>query len=123
VINRAQSKMGGSGDGGGSGTGGAGEASGSGGMLWMIIWGVLLIFAAIWVAGFCAWWYIMLLPFIVCIPQAAFITDVLLRGTQITYFCAWNMMNQNTFNEAWAAAPGCIPPVAIVAQPSTTQTA
>jgi len=111
--------MGGSGD----GAGGVGEAKGSGGMLWMVIWGLLLIFAAIWVAGFCAWWYIMLLPFIVCIPQAAFVTDVLLRGTQLTFFCAWNMMAQNTFAEAWAAAPTCIPPVAILVQQPNTQSA
>ncbi|CAL4144064.1 unnamed protein product, partial [Meganyctiphanes norvegica] len=100
-----------------------GVAKGSGGILWMIIWGVLLFLAAMWVAGFCAWWYIMLLPFIVCIPQAAFVTEVLLRGVQLPYFCAWNMMNQNTFAEAMATAATCVPPTVITVQKPDTVSA
>lgn len=109
----------GEGTGEGSGRGmGRSSGSGSGGILWQIIWLVLLILAAIWVAGFCAWWYIMLIPFTVCVPQLATITDILLRGAQLTYFCARNMMEANTFNEAWANAASTVPPTVLVVQSS-----
>ncbi|KAG7169924.1 hypothetical protein Hamer_G019739, partial [Homarus americanus] len=103
----------GTGEGNGAGSGGSTEG-GSGGILWQIIWLVLLILAAIWVAGFCAWWYIMLVPFTVCIPPLATVTDILLRGAQLTYFCAKNMMDANTFGEAWANAASTIPPTVLV---------
>ncbi|KAK8723534.1 hypothetical protein OTU49_011766 [Cherax quadricarinatus] len=102
---------------GGGGAGGSGTSErGSGGILWQILWLVLLIFAAIWVAGFCAWWYIMLIPFTVCLPPMAAVTDILLRGVQLTYFCTKNMMHANTFNEAWANAATTVPPTVLVVQ-------
>ncbi|ROT85743.1 hypothetical protein C7M84_007748 [Penaeus vannamei] len=90
--------------------------TGSGGTLWLVIWLLLLVFAALWVAGFCAWWYIMLIPFTVCLPPLAAVTDVLLRGTQLTYFCAKNMMDRNNFNEAMANAATTVPPTVLVVQ-------
>ncbi|KAK4287617.1 hypothetical protein Pmani_039316 [Petrolisthes manimaculis] len=111
IVNRYLVKMGQ-----GEGSGGSTESQGSGGVLWQVIWLVLLLLAAIWVAGFCAWWYIMLIPFTVCIPQAAAITDILLRGTQLTYFCAKNMMQANTLNEAWNNAAATVPPTVLVVQ-------
>lgn len=47
-------------------------------------------------------------------PQA--VTDVLLRGTQLTYFCAKNMMDRNNFNEAMANAATTVPPTVLVVQ-------
>ena len=38
-----------------------------GNVLWQIIWFLILIFIAFPVAGFCAGWYILILPFTVCI--------------------------------------------------------
>lgn len=108
----------------GSGEGGAGAGSGgsteggTGGILWQIIWLVLLILAAIWVSGFCAWLYIILIPFTVCIPPMAAVTDILLRGAQLTYFCTKNMMDANTFKEAWATAATTVPPSVLVIQSS-----
>jgi hypothetical protein len=36
-------------------------------ILWSIIWFLVLIFIGFWVAGFCAGWYILIMPFTVCI--------------------------------------------------------
>lgn len=109
----------GSGDGAGTGSGAASgveRPTGSGGILWQIIWLVLLFVAAIWIAGFCAWWYIMLIPFTVCFEPFAAVTDILLRGIQLTYFCTKNMMAANTFAEAWATAGTTVPPTVLVIQ-------
>ncbi|XP_064106511.1 uncharacterized protein LOC135215578 isoform X2 [Macrobrachium nipponense] len=107
----------GDGSGEGSGTGSGGDSqSGSGGVLWQVIWLLLLLLAGIWVAGFCAWWYIMLIPFTVCFQPLAAVTDILLRGTQLTYFCTKNMMEANTFGEAWATAGTTVPPTVLVIQ-------
>ena len=47
----------------------SGSGSGSDGAnpLWMVIWFLLLIFIGFPVAGFCAGWYILIMPFTVCI--------------------------------------------------------
>jgi len=39
------------------------------GALWVIIWLLILIFISFEVAGFCAFFYIILLPITVCIPE------------------------------------------------------
>ena len=44
---------------------GAGE--GGGNILWSIIWFLILWFIAFPVAGFCAGWYILILPLTLCI--------------------------------------------------------
>ncbi|XP_047477228.1 uncharacterized protein LOC134779195 [Penaeus indicus] len=106
----------GGGTGAGAGAGGSTGTTGSGGTLWLVLWLLLLVFAALWVAGFCAWWYIMLIPFTVCLPPLAAVTDVLLRGTQLTYFCAKNMMERNNFSEAMANAATTVPPTVLVVQ-------
>ena len=36
-------------------------------VLWSIIWFLVLLFVGFAVAGFCAGWYILILPFTVCI--------------------------------------------------------
>ena len=69
----------GSGNGsGGAGTGsgtaavaGVGQPTGSGGVLWMVIWFILLLVVVIWVSTFTAWLYIIILPFTVCVPHLA----------------------------------------------------
>ncbi len=43
------------------------SGSGSANPLWMIIWFIVLIFIGFPVAGFCAGWYILIVPFTVCI--------------------------------------------------------
>ncbi|XP_045121772.1 uncharacterized protein LOC123510559 [Portunus trituberculatus] len=103
----------------GEGSGGSTETSGSGGILWQIIWLILLVLAAIWVSWFCAWWYAMLIPFTVCLPPMAALTDILLRGIQITYVCAKNMMEANTFAEAWNSYPSAVPPTVLVVSQSS----
>ena len=40
---------------------------GSGNAMWSLVWFLILIFVAFPVAGFCAGWYILILPFTVCI--------------------------------------------------------
>lgn len=44
---------------------------GSGGVLWMVIWLVLLVLVVMFVSGFTAWLYIIVVPFTTCIPQLA----------------------------------------------------
>ena len=51
--------------------GGAGGGRGDGGPLWMIIWFLVLIFIAFPIAFFCAGFYILIVPFTVCIEPLA----------------------------------------------------
>ena len=46
---------------------GSGSGTDSANPLWMIIWFLILIFLGFPVAGFCAGWYILIMPFTVCI--------------------------------------------------------
>jgi len=49
-------------------------------VLWFIIWLLILIFISFHVAGFCAFFYIFVLPFTVCIP------DISVRGQIANYY-------------------------------------
>ena len=46
---------------------GGGLGGGGGNPIWSLVWCLALIFIAFPVAGFCAWLYILILPFSVCV--------------------------------------------------------
>ena len=46
---------------------GGGLGGGGGNPIWSLVWFLALLFAAFPVAGFCAGWYILILPFSVCV--------------------------------------------------------
>jgi len=72
-----------------------------GNVLWQIIWFLILIFIAFPVAGFCAGWYILILPFTVCIDGLTGLTDFLLKGVQFTHTSAKYMMSGTPVGEAF----------------------
>ena len=47
---------------------------------WFVIWLLILIFISFEVAGFCAGFYIIILPITVCIP------DLSVRGQIVNYY-------------------------------------
>jgi len=73
---------------------------GSGGVLWMVVWLVLLILVVMFVSGWVAFLYVAVIPFSVCVPSLAYVTDFLLLLVQMPHYCAHNMMAQNTAHEA-----------------------
>ena len=46
---------------------GGGLGGGGGNPIWSFVWFLALLFVAFPVAGFCAGWYILILPFSVCV--------------------------------------------------------
>ena len=74
---------------------GEGEGSGTGGacpgILWAIIW-FFLILLTIWLAMFLAWWYIIFLPFSVCISPLQSVCEALLKAIQLPQTCTENMI-------------------------------
>ncbi|CRK88119.1 CLUMA_CG001904, isoform A [Clunio marinus] len=60
--------------------------------LWFIIWLVILLIFSFWIAGFIAFFYIILYPITVCIPDLSVVTDFLLKCIQFPKICAENMM-------------------------------
>ena len=52
---------------------------GGGSPLWMILWFLILIFIAFPIAFFCAGFYILIVPFTVCIEALA-VRDFLMNG-------------------------------------------
>ncbi|KAF9824070.1 hypothetical protein SFRURICE_020336 [Spodoptera frugiperda] len=69
-----------------------------GNILFSIIWLIILIIVAFWIAGFAAGLYIILLPFTVCIEALSGLTDFLLSVVQFPRFCAQRMMEGRGFN-------------------------
>lgn len=74
--------------------------AGSGGakVCWMLVWLLLLIFAAFWVAGFAAFWYILVYVLVPCVPAAKDVAALLHRGVLLPYFCSDNMVNGRDLN-------------------------
>ncbi|KAL3170254.1 hypothetical protein MRX96_015291 [Rhipicephalus microplus] len=73
-------------------------SSGGAKVCWMLIWLLLLIFAAFWVASFAAFWYILVYVLVPCIPAAKDVAALLHRGVLLPYFCADNMVNGRDIN-------------------------
>lgn len=66
------------------------------GLLWSLIWLLLLIFIG-WPIGFLvAWLYILLLPFSACISLVRDACDFLLKVVQLPVTCAQNMMEMKS---------------------------
>jgi len=74
------------------GKGNGSGADGGGGVLWSIIWLLILIFIGFWIAGICAGLYILLQPFAVCLEALNPVQEILLKGVQFPKMCAENMM-------------------------------
>jgi len=75
---------------------GLGEGSGQGslcpGLIYAIIWFILLILIA-WPIGFLiAWLYVLLIPFSACIDAIKGVCDAILKLVQLPLTCAQNMM-------------------------------
>lgn len=79
--------------------------SGGGGVIWSIIWLLVLIFVGWEIAMFCAFFYIILIALTACCEGLKPLTDGLLRGVQFMYFCADNMVNKRSLSEALASPP------------------
>lgn len=80
---------------------GGGLGGGGGNPIWSLVWFLALLFAAFPVAGFCAGWYILILPFSVCVDGLTGICEMLLKGVQCTHFCAKHMMEGTPVMEAF----------------------
>ncbi|KAH7962130.1 uncharacterized protein LOC125757942 [Rhipicephalus sanguineus] len=61
--------------------------------IWSLFWLVVLLYLAFWVAFMCAFWYIVLLAFVPCVPALKQITDGLHKGVRMPYICSENMMH------------------------------
>ncbi|KAF9417107.1 hypothetical protein HW555_005726 [Spodoptera exigua] len=69
-----------------------------GNVIFSIIWLIILIFIAFWVAGIAAGIYILILPLTVCIEALTGLTDFLLSVIQFPRYCAQGMMEGRGFN-------------------------
>ncbi|KAJ0177779.1 hypothetical protein K1T71_006652 [Dendrolimus kikuchii] len=69
-----------------------------GNVIFSIIWLIVLIFVAFWVAMFAAGFYIVILPFTVCIEPLTGLTDFLLSVVQFPKYCAQAMVEGRGFN-------------------------
>ncbi|KAH8417576.1 hypothetical protein KR222_002030 [Zaprionus bogoriensis] len=61
--------------------------------IWFVFWLLVFWIVSLAVAFFCAFFYIVLLPLVVCIPGLASITDILLQAVQFPHYCAKAMMD------------------------------
>lgn len=71
----------------------AGAGGGGAKICWMLIWALLLIFVAFWVAAFAAFWYILVYVIVPCVPAAKDVVSILHRGVLLPYFCSDNLVN------------------------------
>ncbi|CAH2040496.1 unnamed protein product, partial [Iphiclides podalirius] len=72
--------------------------SNMGNVIFSIIWLLILIFIAFWIAGLAAGVYILILPFTVCIEPLTGLTDFLLSVVQFPKYCAQAMVEGKGFN-------------------------
>ena len=69
--------------------------------------GSILLFPAPsyrWLADLVAWLYIILLPFVACVPALIPVNDFLLKVIQFPFQCGKNIRDGNDFNEGLKAA-------------------
>ena len=57
-----------------------------------------------WLANLVAWLYIILLPFVACVPALIPVNDFLLKIIQFPLQCGKNIKDGNDFNEGLKAA-------------------
>ncbi|XP_072929209.1 uncharacterized protein [Epargyreus clarus] len=69
-----------------------------GNVVFSIIWLIILIFLGFWIAGVAAFFYILFIPFTVCINPLTGLTDFLLTVIQFPRYCAQAMMDGRGFN-------------------------
>ncbi|CAK1579330.1 unnamed protein product [Parnassius mnemosyne] len=69
-----------------------------GNVIFSLIWLLVLIFVAFWIAGIAAGFYIIILPFTVCIEALSGLTDFLLSVVQFPKYCAQAMVDGKGFD-------------------------
>ncbi|CAG4970823.1 unnamed protein product [Parnassius apollo] len=69
-----------------------------GNVIFSIIWLLVLIFVSFWIAGIAAGFYIIILPFTVCIEALSGLTDFLLSVVQFPKYCAQAMVDGKGFD-------------------------
>ncbi|XP_026759956.1 uncharacterized protein LOC113519096 [Galleria mellonella] len=69
-----------------------------GNVVFSILWLIILIFVGFWIAGIAAGFYILIIPFTVCIEALTGLTDFLLLVVQFPRYCAQAMMEGKGFN-------------------------
>ncbi|BFZ19242.1 hypothetical protein BsWGS_22281 [Bradybaena similaris] len=71
---------------------GSGDGSGQGGvcpgLLWSILWFLILIFLGWPIAFFIAWLYVLLIPFSACCSPLKDVCDAILKLVQLPLTCA-----------------------------------
>lgn len=67
--------------------------------LGVVIWFLVLVTISFPTAMFAAAFYILLLPFTVCVKDLTEATDFLLKGVQLPYLCVDNIANKRTWEE------------------------
>ncbi|XP_067653432.1 uncharacterized protein [Haliotis asinina] len=72
---------------------GEGQGRGGAGIIWAILWFLVLIFLGWPIGFFIAWLYVLLLPFGACISPIKDACDAILRLVQLPLTCAENMIN------------------------------
>merc|ERR1712178_233664 len=80
---------------------GGGLGTGGGNPFWSFVWFLGLLFVGYPIAGFCAGWYILILPFGVCFDGFSGICEMLLKGVQAPHFCAKHMMDGTSLQDAF----------------------
>ncbi|XP_023935180.2 uncharacterized protein LOC112043813 [Bicyclus anynana] len=63
-----------------------------GNIIFSLIWLIILICVSFWVANIAAAFYIVILPFTVCIEGLTALTDFLLSVIQFPRYCTESMM-------------------------------
>ncbi|VVC97748.1 unnamed protein product [Leptidea sinapis] len=69
-----------------------------GNIIYSLVWLIVLIFISFWIAGIAAGFYIIILPFTVCIEGLSGLTDFLLSVIQFPRYCAKGMVDGTGFN-------------------------
>ena len=94
---------------------GGGLGSGGGNPVWSFLWFLGLIFIGYPVAGFCAGWYILILPFAVCIDGlnvgGLMLSPVLSVLSRVSATCCWRASSVPTSvpNTWWRGHPLVMP--------------
>lgn len=80
---------------------GEGLGEGRGNMAWSIVWLIILLLIGFWIAGLCAFLYIIINIFAACIEGLTPVCEILLKGVQATGTCAQYMVKGTPITEAF----------------------